>query len=58
MCLAHSTPFYVKLSKKFPMVYIRQLKKYKKYVPKGLIQSKKKSKKWTKHFRNNLTNTM
>ena len=40
------------------MVYIRQLKKYKKYVPKRLIQSKKKSKKWTKNFRNNLTNTM
>ena len=54
MCLAHSTPFYVKLSKKFPMVYIRQLKKYKKYVPKGLIQSKKKKQKMDKTFQKQL----
>ena len=30
MFLAHSTLFYIKLTQKFPVVYIRQLKKYKK----------------------------
>lgn len=36
------------------MVYIRQLKKYKKYVPKGLIQSKKKEQKMDKKFQKQL----